>query len=82
MESKPNDMKASGNEPEITMDMYYELLGEAYNLCAVANVYENVYFKEDPKMRKDIDSMRCVLDKFSMVLYGRTYAEASNNPGG
>ena len=62
---------------EITMDMYYELLGEAYNLCAVAGVYESVYFKEDPKMRKDIDSMRCVLDKFSKVLYGRTYAEAA-----
>ena len=75
-------MTTDGQKPEITMDMYYELLSEAYNLCAVANVYENVYFKEDPKMRKDIDSMRCVLDKFSMVLYGRTYAEASNNPGG
>lgn len=75
-------MTTDSQKPEITMDMYYELFGEAYNLCAVANVYENVYFKEDPKMRKDIDSMRCVLDKFSMVLYGRTYAEASNNPGG
>ena len=75
-------MTTGSQKLEITMDMYYELLGEAYNLCAVANVYENVYFKEDPKMRKDIDSMRCVLDKFSMVLYGRTYAEASNNPGG
>lgn len=75
-------MTTDSQKPEITMDMYYELLAEAYNLCAVANVYENVYFKEDPKMRKDIDSMRCVLDKFSMVLYGRTYAEASNNPGG
>ena len=64
-------------KPEITMDMYYELLGEAYNLCAAANTYENVYSKEDPKMRKDIDSMRSVLDKFSMVLYGRTYAEAA-----
>ena len=70
-------MTTDGQKPEITMDMYYELLSEAYNLCAVANVYENVYFKEDPKMRKDIDSMRCVLDKFSMVLYGRTYAEAA-----
>jgi len=70
-------MTTDSSKPEITMDMYYTLLGEAYNLCAVANTYENVYFKEDPKMRKDIDSMRCVLDKFSMVLYGRTYAEAA-----
>ncbi len=75
-------MTTDPSKPEITMGMYYELLGEAYSLCAVANTYENVYFKEDPKMRKDIDSMRCVLDKFSMVLYGRTYAEASNNQGG
>lgn len=70
-------MTTDSSKPEITMDMYYTLLAEAYNLCAVANTYENVYFKEDPKMRKDIDSMRCVLDKFSMVLYGRTYAEAA-----
>lgn len=72
-------MTTDSQKLEITMDMYYELLGEAYNLCAVANTYENVYFKEDPKMRKDIDSMRCVLDKFSMILYGRTYVGKTND---
>lgn len=61
---------------QITQDMYHRLLAEAYSLCATANRVENVWFVHphgEPVMRQDVDSMRKVLDEFSMVLYGKKY---------
>lgn len=59
-----------------------ELYGTASQLCSAAKVVEDVWFKESPShMKQSIVELREVLDKFSMILYGRTYAEATNNQG-
>ncbi len=65
---------------QIDSELVGQLYAAACQLCSTAGVVENVWFKESPSaMATSIVELREVLDKFSMILYGRTYAEATNN---
>jgi hypothetical protein len=67
---------------QIDSQLVGELYASACQLCSTAGVVENVWFKESPSaMATSIAELREVLYKFSMILYGRTYAEATNNQG-
>ena len=65
---------------QIDIELVGELYASACQLCSTAGVVENVWFKESPSaMATSIAELREVLDKFSMILYGRTYAEATKD---
>lgn len=65
---------------QIDSELVGQLYASACQLCATANVVEAVWFKEAPSvMATSIVDLREVLDKFSMILYGRTYAEATKD---
>lgn len=65
---------------QIDSELVGQLYASACQLCSTAGVVENVWFKESPShMKQSIVELREVLDKFSMILYGRTYAEATKD---
>ena len=65
---------------QIDSELVGQLYAAACQLCSTAGVVENVWFKEAPStMATSIAELREVLDKFSMILYGRTYAEATKD---
>lgn len=65
---------------QIDSELVGQLYASACQLCSTAGVVENVWFKEAPSsMATSIVELREVLDKFSMILYGRTYAEATKD---
>lgn len=65
---------------QIDSELVGHLYASACQLCSTAGVVENVWFKEAPSsMATSIVELREVLDKFSMILYGRTYAEATKD---
>jgi len=65
---------------QIDSELVGQLYAAACQLCSTAGVVENVWFKESPShMKQSIVELREVLDKFSMILYGRTYAEATKD---
>jgi len=65
---------------EIDSKLVGELYASACQLCSTAKLIEDVWFKESPSVMKDsIIGLREVLDEFSMILYGRTYAGKTND---
>ena len=65
---------------EIDSKLVGELYGAACQLCSTAKIVEDVWFKEAPSsMATSITELREVLDEFSMILYGRTYAGKTND---
>jgi len=58
---------------EIDNELIGWLYAEAMNLCSVANRVENVWFKESPQMKDDVESLRKILNQFNMILYGKEY---------
>lgn len=64
---------------EIDSELVGHLYAAACQLCSTAKIVENVWFKESPSvMKQGIIDLREVLDQFSVILYGKTYAEKMN----
>ena len=61
---------------EIDSELVGHLYAAACQLCSTAKIVEDVWFKESPSAMKDsVTDLREVLDQFSVILYGKTYAE-------
>lgn len=64
---------------EIDSELVGHLYAAACQLCSTAKIVEDVWFKESPSvMATSITDLREVLDQFSVILYGKTYAEKMN----
>ena len=64
---------------QIDSQLVGELYASACQLCSSAKIVEDVWFKESPShMKQSIVELREVLDQFSVILYGKTYAEKTN----
>lgn len=64
---------------EIDSELVGHLYAAACQLCSTAKIVEDVWFKESSSvMKNSITDLREVLDQFSVILYGKTYAEKMN----